>query len=91
LELLEIGCRSKMPWKDEAEACAVRTEATIEVTQNIREWDYGDYEGLTSATIQKNRTAQGLDPNWNIWSEGCPGGEYVYPIILMDWRITNSW
>lgn len=36
---------------------------------DLHEWDYGDYEGLTSAEIQQTR------PGWNLWSDGCPGGE----------------
>jgi probable phosphoglycerate mutase len=35
----------------------------------LREWDYGDYEGLTSAEIRLR------DPSWNLWRDGCPGGE----------------
>lgn len=46
----------------------------IEVTDAIREWDYGDYEGLTSAQIKETRERNGQGP-WDIWSEGCPGGE----------------
>ena len=33
------------------------------------EWDYGDYEGLTSAEIDR------LRPGWSLWRDGCPGGE----------------
>ena len=74
-ELLEIGCRAQIPWKESPEKCDVRTEADIEVTDSIREWDYGDYEGLTSATIRENRSKEGLNPAWDIWADGCPGGE----------------
>jgi probable phosphoglycerate mutase len=35
----------------------------------LREWDYGDYEGLTTAEIRVR------DPGWNLWRDGCPGGE----------------
>jgi probable phosphoglycerate mutase len=40
-------------------------------TEDVREWDYGDYEGLTSAQIAET------NPNWSIWGDGCPGGESV--------------
>ncbi len=40
-----------------------------EVTDDLREWDYGEYEGLTTAQIQKDR------PGWTIWTGTPPGGE----------------
>jgi probable phosphoglycerate mutase len=49
--------------------------AGIEVTEAIREWDYGDYEGITSPQIRELRKKQGLNENWDIWRDGCPGGE----------------
>ena len=55
-----------------------KTNAKIEVTEDIREWDYGDYEGLTSKTIQEERNKHG-EPTWDIWRDGCPGGECVVP------------
>ena len=36
---------------------------------DLREWDYGDYEGLTTDEIWE------LDPRWHLWRDGCPGGE----------------
>ena len=35
----------------------------------ISEWNYGDYEGTTTADIRK------AVPNWLVWTHGCPGGE----------------
>ena len=40
-----------------------------EITEDLREWDYGDYEGVTTAEIRASR------PDWNLWRDGCPGGE----------------
>ena len=40
-----------------------------QVTPLLREFDYGDYEGLTSAEIWAQR------PGWQIYADGCPGGE----------------
>jgi probable phosphoglycerate mutase len=42
-----------------------------ELTDDLREWDYGDYEGRRTADIQKER------PDWSIWKEGVVGGETV--------------
>lgn len=39
------------------------------ITEEVREWDYGEYEGL------KPNEIQGIRPGWSIWTDGCPGGE----------------
>ncbi|KAH8895990.1 putative phosphoglycerate mutase [Thozetella sp. PMI_491] len=49
-------------------------ESRITITEEIREWDYGAYEGLTPSEIKAKRSEQGLG-KWNIWVEGCDGGE----------------
>lgn len=61
-----------------------RTDARVEVTEDIREWDYGDYEGLRSAEIRKMRDERGQGP-WDIWRDGCPGGESVGPSPFHLW------
>lgn len=33
------------------------------------EWNYGDYEGITSSAIHAQR------PDWDLWRDGCPGGD----------------
>jgi probable phosphoglycerate mutase len=40
-----------------------------EICDDLREWDYGEYEGLTTPQIRHR------DPDWNLWRDGCPGGE----------------
>ena len=40
-----------------------------EVLEDLAEWAYGDYEGLTSVQIHETR------PDWRLWVDGCPGGE----------------
>ncbi len=40
-----------------------------QVWDDLREWDYGDYEGITTAEIRRSRS------DWTIWSHGCPAGE----------------
>jgi probable phosphoglycerate mutase len=41
----------------------------VEVTDDLAEWDYGDYEGLTSEEIRRAR------PGWTIFTGDPPGGE----------------
>ncbi|KFX92484.1 hypothetical protein O988_07243 [Pseudogymnoascus sp. VKM F-3808] len=75
LELLDIGWAEKLPWAEKPDPdVRVRCDASVEITDDIREWDYGDYEGVTSAEIKKQRAEAGLPP-WDIWRDGCPGGE----------------
>ena len=39
------------------------------VDERLVEWDYGEYEGMTTAEIKQSR------PDWDLWRDGCPGGE----------------
>ncbi len=41
----------------------------MQTDANLLEWDYGSYEGLTSAQICE------ANPQWDLWSDGCPQGE----------------
>jgi probable phosphoglycerate mutase len=41
----------------------------VELDDDLREWDYGQYEGLTTPQIRETR------PDWNLWRDGCPDGE----------------
>jgi probable phosphoglycerate mutase len=43
--------------------------SVAEVDRDLLEWNYGDYEGRTSADIHKER------PDWDLFRDGCPGGE----------------
>ena len=45
--------------------------AAAQVAPELVEWDYGDYEGLKTEDIRKER------PGWELFRDGCPGGESV--------------
>lgn len=40
-----------------------------EIDEDLREFDYGDYEGVTTTEIRETV------PGWTVWSHPCPGGE----------------
>ncbi|KAF2131190.1 phosphoglycerate mutase family protein-like protein [Dothidotthia symphoricarpi CBS 119687] len=62
LALLDLGCHATMT-------------ARTQTTDAIREWDYGNYEGLTSSQIRASRSERNMHPEWDIWRDGCEGGE----------------
>ncbi len=56
-----------------------------EIAPDLAEWDYGDYEGLTSADIRQGQ------PGWNVFQDGCPGGESVAEVaVRADRMITRA-
>jgi broad specificity phosphatase PhoE len=40
-----------------------------QVREDLLEWDYGEYEGITTREIRDSR------PDWFLWTDGVPGGE----------------
>ena len=58
------------PLKRARETCELAGLAdAAELCDDLREWDYGEYEGLTTPEIRVSR------PDWSLWRDGCPGGE----------------
>jgi probable phosphoglycerate mutase len=64
---------------------AVDWEEKVTYTEGIAEWNYGDYEGLKVEEIRELRRTRGLDKKrkWDIWKDGCEGGEYVVLHLLI--------
>jgi broad specificity phosphatase PhoE len=61
-----------------------------EQRDELMEWDYGAYEGMTTAEIREER------PGWTLWADGVPGGETVEQVgervdrVLDDVRATDG-
>lgn len=50
--------------------------AIARIEPNLSEWDYGDYEGRTSADIHRER------PGWSLFRDGFPGGESIEQVAV---------
>jgi probable phosphoglycerate mutase len=55
-----------------------------QVRDDLREWDYGAYEGRTTAEIRSNR------PNWNLWVDGVPNGESIEQVTARADRVIDE-
>jgi broad specificity phosphatase PhoE len=55
-----------------------------EPAPDLCEWDYGEYEGITTAEIREGR------PGWNLWRDGCPGGETAADVGRRVDRVIDS-
>jgi broad specificity phosphatase PhoE len=54
------------------------------IVADLAEWDYGDYEGKLSSDIRQHR------PDWNVYQDGCPGGESVRDVADRADRVIAS-
>ena len=52
-----------------------------ELEPDLREWDYGDFEGMTHAQILAR------DPDWVVFRDGAPGGETVADVSARADRV----
>jgi len=58
------------PLRRARETCEVAGFGEVaEDRAELAEWDYGEYEGRTTADIRVD------EPGWSLWADGAPGGE----------------
>lgn len=53
----------------------------LQLDDDLVEVDYGEYEGITTATIREQR------PDWDLWRDGCPGGETIDAVAARVARV----
>lgn len=64
-------------------------QGKVTFTEDLLEWDYGEYDGFKSGEIRARRKEKGLDKErpWNQWVDGCEGGEYVSNLVKVFYQI----
>jgi probable phosphoglycerate mutase len=55
--------------------------AVAKLDADLVEWNYGHYEGKTTAEIRKDH------PEWELFRDGCPGGESVADVAARAERV----
>jgi probable phosphoglycerate mutase len=54
-----------------------------EIDHDLVEWDYSEYEGRRTVEIQAER------PDWQLFRDGCPGGESPQQVAARADRVVN--
>ena len=72
------------PLQRARETCRVAGYADVaQIDENLREWDYGIYEGRTTAEIRKEQ------PEWSIWDSPPPQGEPVEHVAARTQQVID--
>jgi broad specificity phosphatase PhoE len=66
------------------QTCELAGFAHAEVCDDLAEWDYGDYEGRTTADIRSER------PGWSLWRDGAPDGEGLAQVAARADRVVAT-
>jgi probable phosphoglycerate mutase len=66
------------------ETCRIAGYAdAAQIEENLREWDYGIFEGRTTADIRKDQ------PDWSIWDSPVPEGEPVEHVAARAQKVID--
>ncbi|MDX3078036.1 histidine phosphatase family protein [Streptomyces sp. NPDC088354] len=69
----DIGLVLTSPLRRAVRTAELAGVAGADVDPDLREWDYGGYEGVTTAEIHRTR------PTWNLWTDGVAPGPAGHP------------
>lgn len=73
------------PMQRARETCRLAGYADVaRVTDDLKEWDYGAYEGRTTAEIRKE------NPTWSLWRDGVADGESVQRVGIRVQRVIQE-
>lgn len=75
-----VRCSPRRRARTTAELAGLTVDAE---DPDLTEWDYGDYEGLTSTQIRERR------PGWSLWRDGVPAGESADEITARADRVLH--
>lgn len=71
------------PLQRAVETCRLAGLGDVAVARDdLREWDYGEYEGLKTVDIRQER------PGWTVWRDDIPGGETLTEVGERADRVT---
>ncbi|MCQ9135481.1 histidine phosphatase family protein [Streptomyces hilarionis] len=70
---LRIGAAFVSPLQRARETAELVGLREVRLDQDLREWDYGGYEGVTTAEIQRTR------PDWFLFTDGVTPGPPEHP------------
>jgi broad specificity phosphatase PhoE len=71
------------PLRRARESAALAGMGAAQIEPDLTEWDYGVYEGRTTAQIQSEQ------PGWSIWETGVPGGESLQQVGARAQRVID--
>ena len=80
LDPVLVLCSPRVRARDTARLAGLHVDA---IDDDLQEWDYGRYEGLTSEQIRADV------PDWTIWTHGAPGGESPAEVTIRADRVLH--
>jgi len=81
LEGRQFALTLASPLRRAARTAEIAGLPDIELDDDLQEWDYGVYEGLTTAQIRERR------PGWFLWRDGVVGGELLADVAARADRV----